>query len=55
MKTLVRTTLADSAITSAQKRKLAALAARPEAEIDFSDIPRFLRLSGRTQFGIPTG
>jgi len=35
----VRKTLADSPMTSARKRKLARLAARPDSEIDFSDIP----------------
>jgi uncharacterized protein (DUF4415 family) len=32
-------TLSDSPIAPARKRKLARLAARPDAEIDFSDIP----------------
>jgi len=35
----VRKTLADSPMTPARKRKLSRLAARPDAEIDFSDIP----------------
>jgi len=35
----VRKTLADSPMTSARKRNLAQLAARPDSEIDFSDIP----------------
>jgi len=39
MSKLVRKTLADSPMTSARKRKLARLAARPDSEIDFSDIP----------------
>ncbi len=39
MTKLVRKTLADSPMTPARKRKLAQLAARPDAEIDFSDIP----------------
>ena len=39
MKTLVRKTLADSPMTPASKRKLARLAARPDSEIDFSEIP----------------
>ena len=39
MKKLVRKTLQDSPITSARKRKLTRLAARPDKEIDFSDIP----------------
>jgi uncharacterized protein (DUF4415 family) len=39
MTKLVRKTLSDSPITPARKRKLAQLAERPDAEIDFSDIP----------------
>ena len=39
MKKLVSKTLADSPITPARLRKLAQLAARPDSEIDFSDIP----------------
>jgi uncharacterized protein (DUF4415 family) len=39
MTKLVRKTLADSPMTPARKRKLAQLAERPDAEIDFSDIP----------------
>jgi len=39
MSKLVRKTLADSPMTSARKRKLAQLAARPDSEIDFSEIP----------------
>jgi uncharacterized protein (DUF4415 family) len=39
MTKLVRKTLADSPMTPARKRKLSRLAARPDAEIDFSDIP----------------
>ncbi len=39
MSKLVRKTLADSAVTSARKRKLARHAERPDSEIDFSDIP----------------
>ena len=39
MSKLVRRTLADSPMTSARKRKLAQLAARPDSEIDFSEIP----------------
>jgi len=35
-----RKRLADGPMTSARKRKLARLAARPDSEIDFSDIPR---------------
>ena len=39
MKKLVRATLADNPLTPASKRKLAALAKRPDSEIDFTDIP----------------
>jgi hypothetical protein len=39
MSELVRKTLAECALTPARKRKLAELAARPDSEIDFSDIP----------------
>jgi hypothetical protein len=39
MSKLVRKTLADSPLTPARKRKLAELAARPDSEIDFSEIP----------------
>lgn len=39
MSKLVHKTLADSPLTPARKRKLAQLAARPEAEINFSEIP----------------
>jgi uncharacterized protein (DUF4415 family) len=39
MTKLVRKTLADSPIAPARKRKLARLAAQPDSEIDFSDIP----------------
>jgi uncharacterized protein (DUF4415 family) len=39
MSKLVRRTLTDSPITPARKRKLAQLAARPDSEIDFSEIP----------------
>jgi len=35
----VRRTLADSPMTPARKRQLARLAARPEGEIDFTEIP----------------
>jgi len=40
MSKLVYKTLSDSPIAPARKRKLARLAARPDAEIDFSDIPQ---------------
>jgi uncharacterized protein (DUF4415 family) len=39
MKKLVRKTLADSPMTPARQRRLTKLAARPDSEIDFSDIP----------------
>jgi uncharacterized protein (DUF4415 family) len=39
MSKLVRRTLSDSPITPAHKRKLEHLAARPDSEIDFSEIP----------------
>ena len=39
MSNTVRKTLADSPMTPARKRKLSALADRPDSEIDFSDIP----------------
>jgi hypothetical protein len=39
MKKLVRKNLSDSPMTPARKRRLAKLAARPDSEIDFSDIP----------------
>ena len=40
MKKVVRTTVADSPLTPAEKRKLASLAERPDSGIYFSDIPR---------------
>ena len=39
MSKLVSKTLADKPITPARKRRLARLAERPDAEIDFSDAP----------------
>lgn len=39
MSKLVRKTLGSSPMTPARKRRLAQLAAQPDAEIDFSDIP----------------
>jgi uncharacterized protein (DUF4415 family) len=39
MRKLVRKTLADSPMTPARKRRLARLAAQPDSEIDFSEIP----------------
>jgi uncharacterized protein (DUF4415 family) len=39
MSRVVRRTLADSPMTPARKRKLAQLAAQPDSEIDFSEIP----------------
>jgi hypothetical protein len=38
MSKVVRKTLADSPMTSARKRKLAQVAARPDSEIDLSEI-----------------
>jgi uncharacterized protein (DUF4415 family) len=39
MSKIVRKTLADSPMTPARKRKLSRLAARPDSEINFSEIP----------------
>ena len=39
MTNIVRKTLTDCKITPKQKRELAKLAARPDSEIDFSEIP----------------
>ena len=39
MNKLVRKTLTNSPMTPARKRRLTKLAARPDSEIDFSDIP----------------
>ncbi len=39
MRKIVRSTLADHRLTEKDKRELRALAARPESEIDLSDIP----------------
>jgi len=39
MSKIVRKTLAECKLTPASKRKLAELAGRPDAEIDYSDIP----------------
>jgi uncharacterized protein (DUF4415 family) len=39
MSKLVHRTLPDSPMTPARRRKLAQLAARPDSEIDFSEIP----------------
>lgn len=39
MSKLVSKTLADTPVTPARKRRLARLADRPDAEIDFSDVP----------------
>ena len=39
MNKLVRKSPIDSPMTSARQRKLARLAARPDSEIDFSEIP----------------
>ena len=43
MSKLVSRTLTENPITPARKRKLAQLAERPDAEIDFSDIPPLKR------------
>jgi uncharacterized protein (DUF4415 family) len=43
MSKLVSRTLTENPITPARKRKLARLAERPDAEIDFSDIPPLKR------------
>ena len=39
MRKVVRKTLADSPMTAARKRALARVAARPDSEIDLSEIP----------------
>ena len=39
MNKIVRKTLADVSMTPARKQRLTRLAARPDSEIDFSDIP----------------
>lgn len=39
MRKVVQKTLAEAKLSPARNRKLAALAARPDAEIDFSEIP----------------
>ena len=39
MRKLVHRTLADRPMTSARRRRLARVAAQPDAEIDFSEIP----------------
>src|SRR5260370_16849242 len=39
MSKIVRKSLADSPMTAARKRKLARVAARPDSEIDLSEIP----------------
>ena len=39
MSKLVRRTLTDNPMTAIRKRKLAQVAARPDSEIDFSEIP----------------
>lgn len=57
MTKIVRKTLADCKITPKQKRELAKLAARPDSEIDFSDIPeltdKFWRNAVRNPFYRP--
>ena len=42
MKKLVTKSLAEVPMTYARRRKLAALAARPDSEIDLSDIPELI-------------
>lgn len=54
MSKLVRKTLAECRLTAASKRKLAKLAERPDAEIDFSDIPPLTESFGKTRSGIPS-
>jgi len=39
MRKLVHMTLADRPMTSARKRRLAGIAAQPDSQIDFSEIP----------------
>jgi uncharacterized protein (DUF4415 family) len=39
MSKIVRSTVADAPLTRRQKKELKELAARPDSEIDFSDIP----------------
>jgi len=39
MRKLVHRTLADRPMTSARKRRLARIAAQPDSQIDFSEIP----------------
>jgi len=39
MRKLVHRTLADRPVTSTRKRRLARLAAQPDSQIDFSEIP----------------
>src|SRR5271169_305474 len=57
MTKIVRKTLAECKITPKQKRELAKLAARPDSEIDFSDIPelteKFWRNAVRNPFYRP--
>jgi uncharacterized protein (DUF4415 family) len=40
MKRNVKRTVAGKALTARQRREIAAIAARPDGEIDYSDIPR---------------
>ena len=57
MSKLVRKTLADSPLTPARKRRLAQLAARPDSEIDLSEIPplkkSFWKTTSATRFSHP--
>jgi uncharacterized protein (DUF4415 family) len=57
MKKIVRRTPTDRKLTARQKRELAKLAARPDGEIDYSDIPplseKFWRNAVRNPFYRP--
>jgi len=53
MKKLVTTTLAEVPMTSARKRRLAAIAARPDSEIDFSEIPELTESFWKNAVKIP--
>jgi hypothetical protein len=54
MSKLVRKTLADSPLTPARKRRLAQLAARPNAEIDFPPLKKsFWKNAVRNPFLAP--
>jgi uncharacterized protein (DUF4415 family) len=57
MRKLVPSTLADRPVTSARKRRLARIAAQPDSQIDFSEIPplteRFWKDAVRNPFRRP--